>query len=81
MNPTKLFILRALKAANGTPIPESVLTRAARDAVFPQPLKSQVDDAREELSNDNYILGIKDDVAGETVWSLTGKGRNRAQEL
>ena len=75
------FILRALLAAKGTPLPDDSL-RAAITGAFPQvaftdaDLRQHIKDAQETL----LIDGTNDEVTG-IVWALTPNGKIHAQRL
>lgn len=84
MNPVpelKRFLLRALWRLNGIPWPDALLDEAARRAVLPRPLQSEIHQAKRELESGGYIQGCRDELDGLLTWTLTDKGRHRAQPL
>jgi hypothetical protein len=84
MNPIpelKRFIVRALFRLHGLPWPDVLLEEAARQAILPRPLLSDIHQAKRELESDGYILGQRDELDGELSWSLTPKGRHKAAQL
>ena len=54
---------------------------AARQAVFPPPLLSDIRQAKRELEKGGFLVGQVDDLDGETTWTLTPKGRHKAAQL
>jgi len=84
MNPLsniKRFLLRALLRLNGIPWPDALLDEAARHNVIPQPLQSDINQAKRELEAAGYIQGCRDDLDGLLSWTLTEKGRHKAAQL
>ena len=84
MNPIsdiKRFLLRALGRANGLPWPDALLDEAARQGVIPRPLQSDINQAKRELENTGYITGTRDELDDLLTWTLTDKGRHKAQQL
>jgi hypothetical protein len=84
MNPIgdiKRFLLRALHRLNGLPCPDALLDEAARRGVIPRPLQSDVNQAKRELDSAGYIQGQRDELDGLLTWTLTEKGRHKAQQL
>lgn len=84
MNPVpelKRFLLRALFRLNGLPWPDALLDEAGRRAVVPRPLQSDIHQAKRELESAGYIQGCRDELDGLLTWTLTDKGRHKAQAL
>ena len=80
----KRFLLRALMRAAGAPLTWSGLSQAAKDALSPRPLASDIDQARNELEAQGFIVGTRDlldDSDGAVVWGLTPKGELQAKRL
>ena len=77
----KQFILKALAAALGTPMPDGTLRQVTRNA-FPHVAitTGELDAIIAGLDNARLIAGTNDEVMG-TVWLLTPKGVIRAQAL
>jgi hypothetical protein len=83
MNPvttTKRFIMRALAAAHGVPVPESALEDACR-AAQPALLGSDFHQALRELEGEQFVAGTKDEFADCPSWGLTVKGEVKAKQL
>ena len=84
MNPIsdiKRFLLRALGRAGGIPWPDALLDEAARQGILPRPLQSDINQAKRELESAGYIQGARDDLDDLLTWTLTEKGRHKAQQL
>jgi len=84
MNPIvqlKRFLLRALHRLNGLPWPDALMDEAAREALLPRPLQSDINQAKRELESAGYIQGCRDDLDGLLTWTLTEKGRHKAKQL
>jgi hypothetical protein len=84
MNPVsdiKRFVLRALLRLNGLPWPDALLEEAVKQAVLPQPLLSEVHQAKRELEAGGFIQGRRDELDGEVTWTLTVKGQHKAGQL
>ena len=84
MNPLsdiKRFVLRALFRLNGVPWPDPMLDEAARQGLLPRPLQSDLNQAKRELERAGYIQGSRDDLDDLLTWTLTEKGRHKAQQL
>ena len=84
MNPIsdiKRFLLRALFRLNGVPWPDALLDDAARQGVLPRPLQSDINQAKRELESAGYAQGSRDELDGLVTWTLTDKGRHKAQQL
>ncbi len=77
----KRFVLRALGRLNGIPWPDDVFEDMARTGVVPEPLLSDVRQAKRELEHDGYIQADRDDFDDQVTWTLTSKGRHKAQQL
>jgi hypothetical protein len=77
----KRFILRALLAMQGMPMPGEALDQAVKGAVPPRPLQSDIESARNQLEEGGFIIGTKDDLDGSVSWALTMKGQIRAKQL
>jgi hypothetical protein len=77
----KAFILRALLAAAGEPLTEetlkgAVFTRYSRVGLTDGDLRQWI----REVESAGLIAGTNDDILG-LVWSLTPKGKIKAQQL
>ena len=81
MGELKRFLLRALLRTGGRPWPDAVLDDAARQAVCPRPLQCELTQAKRELESGGFIQGARDELDGETTWTLTPKGQHKAQQL
>lgn len=84
MNPIpdlKRFLLRALYRLEGLPWPDALMDEAARQAVVPRPLPSEIHQAKRELEAAGYIQGCRDELDGLLTWTLTDKGRHKAKQL
>jgi len=84
MNPIpeiKRFMLRALWRLEGTPWPDALLDEAVRRAVLPPPLQSEVNQAKRELEAAGYVQGSRDELDNSVTWTLTDKGRHKAQQI
>jgi hypothetical protein len=77
----KRFLLRALFRLNGIPWPDALLDEAARQGVLPRPLQSEINQAKRELEGAGYIQASRDELDGLLTWTLTEKGRHKAQQL
>ncbi len=77
----KRFLLRALLRLNGLPWPDALLDEAARQALVPRPLQSDINQAKRDLEAAGYTQGCRDDLDGLLTWTLTDKGRHKAKEL
>lgn len=77
----KRFILLALNACDGLPMPQPALVSAVQTLARPgQPTQSDVVDALKAVEADGYAQGASDDLA-ETTWTLTTKGIHKAHSL
>ena len=84
MNPItdlKRFLLRAMLRLNGLPWPDALLDEAARQALVPRPLQSDINQAKRELERTGYIQGARDELDDHITWTLTDKGRHKAKQL
>ncbi len=84
MNPIpeiKRFLLRAMARLNGLPWPDALLEDAARQAIVPRPLESDIQQAKRELERGGYIQGSRDELDDVVTWTLTDKGRHKAKQL
>ena len=75
----KHYLLLALHRSEG-PMTQDALNNACKHGLMPRPLESDVDAARHQLEEGNFIVGDKDDIEW-TMWTLTGKGKLRAKQL
>ena len=77
----KIFLLKALLAANGSPMPDDSLRSAVR-AAFPHVALTTADISEQikRAEAENFIAGTNDEVFG-VMWTLTPKGKIRAQLL
>jgi hypothetical protein len=77
----KKFILLALNACDGMPMPQSALVGAVQNLARPgQPTKADVEEALRATEMDGYVCGAADDIA-ETTWTLTTTGVHKARKL
>jgi hypothetical protein len=84
MNPVSdlnRFLLRAMLRLNGLPWPDPLLDEAARQALVPRALQSDINQAKRELEWTGYIHGSRDELDDLLSWTLTEKGRHKAKEL
>jgi hypothetical protein len=84
MNPAsdiKRFMLRALWRLRGIPWPDDLADEAVRQAIVPRPLQSDINQAKRELERSGFIQATRDDLDGRLTWTLTEKGRHKAQEI
>jgi len=84
MNPLgsiKRFVLRALLRLNGLPWPDPLLDEAARQALCPRPLQSDINQAKRELERAGFLQGARDELDDTVTWTLTDKGRHKAREI
>lgn len=77
----RIFILQALKSADGEPMQEGVLRSAIRYA-FPRVAMTEADLTLhlQFCEQRGWITGTSVELAG-TVWMLTPKGKIKAGEL
>jgi len=76
----KTSLLKALHAANGTPMPDAAL-KGAGMVIFPVPTLAEVKVAIKELEQtDEFIHGTDTPIIGRE-WALTSKGKLQAQQL
>lgn len=77
----KKFILLALNACDGLPMPEPALISAVQNLAAPgQPTQADVKEALRAIEADGYAQGASDDIA-ETTWTLTTRGLHKARSL
>ena len=77
----KTFILRALHAANGSPMTDDSLKAAVRNAFAHVAFTANdLSDHVKGCEEANLIAGTNDEVFG-VMWALTPKGKIRAQSL
>lgn len=84
MNPIsdiKRFLMRALWRLNGLPWPDALMDEAARQALVPRPLQSDINQAKRELEAAGFIQGTRDELDELVTWTLTDKGRHKAKQL
>jgi len=84
MNPIsdiKRFLMRALWRLNGLPWPDALMDEAARQALVPRPLQSDINQAKRELEAAGFIQGNRDELDELVTWTLTDKGRHKAKQL
>ena len=78
----KQFILRALEAADGVPMPDAALVQAVRAAMQPTPPPDgDINAAIREQSLNGWIHGSEDDMDKTVSWTLTPKGRHKAKQI
>jgi hypothetical protein len=77
----KRFVLRALLRLDGIPWPDALLDDAARRAVMPRPLQSDINQAKRELEHAGYVQADRDELDGMLTWTLTDKGHHKAKQL
>ncbi len=75
----RIFVIRAIDRCNGQPIPESTLEDAVRMA-FPHNPKAATSLGAElaSLAAAGYVSSGTQDLTGDTLWTLTDKGRLHA---
>ncbi|MCX8156166.1 MAG: hypothetical protein N3J91_06950 [Verrucomicrobiae bacterium] len=76
----KLFLLRALREAQGQPLTEAALV-AAVQAVYPESLVSTVREVLRGMEREGYLVAVADDLTGMIHYGLTRKGEMRAALL
>jgi hypothetical protein len=77
----KKFILLALNACDGMPMPQAALVGAVQNLARPgQPTRADVEDALKAVEAEGYAQGASDDIS-ETTWTLTTKGVHKARKL
>jgi len=77
----KKFILLALNACGGLPMPQVALISAVQGLARPgAPTQADVLDALKAVEADGYANGVSDDIS-ETTWTLTTKGIHKARTL
>ena len=84
MNPVsdiKRFLLRALGRLRGIPWPDELADETVRQAIVPRPLQSDINQAKRELERTGFVQATRDELDGQITWTLTEKGRHKAQEL
>jgi hypothetical protein len=84
MNPIsdiKRFLMRALWRLNGLPWPDALMDEAARQALVPRPLQSDINQAKRELEAAGFIQGNRDELDELVTWTLTDKGGHKAKQL
>jgi len=78
----KQFVLRALEAADGVPMPDAALMQAIRAAMQPSPPpEGDIHAAIREQSMNGWIHGTEDMMTREMTWTLTPKGQHKAKQL
>jgi len=77
----KIFLLKAIYAANGQPMATTSLNSAVQAAFSKVALTgSDVPQYLADLEQDGFVANTNDDFLG-VVWDLTPKGKIRAQTL
>jgi len=78
----KKFILLALRACDGLPMPQGALVGAVQNLARPgAPTQGDVLEALRDAETDGYVCGVSDDLS-ETSWTLTiPKGVHKARQL
>lgn len=80
-NHLKKFILLALQACDGLPMPQTALVSAVQGLARPGvPTQADVCEALKSVEADGYCSGAADDMT-ETTWTLTTKGVHKARSL
>ena len=78
----KRWLLVALRACDGVPMPECALLSAAKILSRPaRPTDGDVLDALRDIEAGGYAVGLTDDLTEERSWMLTSKGLHKAREL
>lgn len=77
----KRFVLKALLAMDGMPMPGEALDSAVKSGVVPRPLQSDVEMVKYDLESGGFIIGTKDELDGSLAWTLTTKGALKAKQL
>ena len=75
------FALRALLAAEGTPITDRALRDHIRRGVGGTWTELDLGDVVRDLDLDGLIAGMASDLRNDTVWLLTEKGEISARQL
>jgi hypothetical protein len=76
-----LWILKALLACDGLPMPQGALIAAVENLSRPEkPTKSDIEAALKKVETGGYAAGVSDDIE-ETTWTLTDKGTHKARQL
>lgn len=75
----KIHALRSLARMGGQPMPDSALRNTLLLGFRHEGItRTQADAAVRDLDAEGYLIGLKDDLTGETNWSLTAKGEAAA---
>lgn len=74
-------VLRALKAADGTPMSDRVLRDTLKQMVFGDWTELDLGDVIRELELDGFIEGVVRAFDGQRVWTLTDKGAITATNI
>jgi hypothetical protein len=75
----KIFALRALARMSGQPMPDDALRNTLLLGFRHTNLtRSEADAAVRELDADGHLIGVRDELTGETNWSLSAKGEAAA---
>jgi hypothetical protein len=78
----KKFILEALLACDGVPMPETALVAHLQNASRPHRASViECEVAMKELEIEHWIAGLHDDLTQEKSFTLTEKGKHKAVQL
>jgi len=81
VNQIKRFVLQALLRLQGEPMSGELLDQVVKETVKPRPLQSDIDLATNQLEQDKFISGVKDDLDDSISWALTTKGEIKAKQF
>jgi Fe2+ or Zn2+ uptake regulation protein len=76
----RIFILRALRAANGQPMTEPAIITAVQ-AAYPEALVSSIRETLRDLESSGHLAAVADEITGLVNYGLTRKGAVRAAQL
>lgn len=78
----QVFILRALRNADGNPLPDSTLRDSVKLAFRHNPPTSgDLGRIIQRLDSEGYIAGTEDSFARQIVWTITPKGTLQLNQL
>ena len=78
----KKYLLLALLACDGLPMPETALVTATQNLCRPDlPTRDDVLDALRDIERDGYASGLFEEITGDHSWTLTTKGVHKARQV
>lgn len=78
----KKYLLLALLACDGLPMPETALVTAVQNLCRPdQPARDDVLDALKDIERDGFASGLFEEITGERSWTLTTKGVHKTRQI